>query len=222
MTAIIALAGVSRIHPRSLLSRYAFGAGQQTDAYRSRAFTPPTGSTTSSSRRHGPESHSSPSIRGSWRKKRGEVAQKTSPSYHRDDHRAHRRHHRREIFTPQFAAGCSTLTRPSGCNLAYISRAFLLPAQIFLYVAAEVFGGVCSATLFLCPGRLPIHLPGVNRASAAGRWASRRSPFGALAGSIAGPFLINAIGAAKIARIPAFIRSQTIRPFREWYASPFR
>jgi len=110
-------------------------------------------------------------------------------------------------FTPDKVALCTHLTR------------ILLPAQIFFYVGGVVSAVLLSHRLFLLPAFGPILynvfiiLGGV----VGGRHFGIQSlAYGALVGSIAGPFLASVIGAARIGTgyRPSFDISNPA--FREW------
>jgi putative peptidoglycan lipid II flippase len=91
-------------------------------------------------------------------------------------------------FTPDQVALCSQLTR------------ILLPAQIFFYIGGVVSAVLLSRRLFLLPALGPllynifIILGGVFGAR---RYGISSLAVGAFVGAFAGPFLINALGAAK-------------------------
>jgi putative peptidoglycan lipid II flippase len=110
-------------------------------------------------------------------------------------------------FTPQQVELCARLTR------------ILLPAQIFFYVGGVVSAVLLSRRLFLLPAFGPllynlfIILGGVVGAR---RFGLASLAIGALVGSFAGPFLVNAIGAAKTKigfRLNYDFRDEG---FREW------
>ena len=110
-------------------------------------------------------------------------------------------------FNPDQVALCSQLTR------------ILLPAQVFFYVGGVVSAVLLSRRLFLLPALGPllynvfIILGGVLGAR---RYGISSLAIGALVGSFAGPFLVNAIGARKTNigfRLNFNYRDQG---FREW------
>ncbi len=106
-----------------------------------------------------------------------------------------------EIFTPQFAGWMFHGFTPQQMQLCVHLTRILLPAQIFFYVGGVVSAVLLSHRLFLLPafGPLIYNIFIIGGGVVAGRQMGIASlAFGALAGSIAGPFLINAIGAAKI------------------------
>jgi putative peptidoglycan lipid II flippase len=124
-----------------------------------------------------------------------------------------------EIFTPQFAAWMFHGFTPEQMQLCVHLTRILLPAQIFFYVGGVVSAVLLSHRLFLLPafGPLIYNVFIIAGGVIAGRQMGIASlAYGALAGSIAGPFLINAIGAAKIGTgyRPSFDIKNVA--FREW------
>ena len=124
-----------------------------------------------------------------------------------------------EIFTPQFAGWMFHGFTPEQMRLCVHLTRILLPAQIFFYVGGVVSAVLLSHRLFLLPafGPLIYNVFIIAGGVVAGRQMGIASlAFGALAGSIAGPFLINAIGAAKIGTgyCPSFDVKNPA--FREW------
>src|SRR5271163_5300439 len=106
-----------------------------------------------------------------------------------------------EIFAPQFVRWFVKDFKPDQIELCVHLTRILLPAQIFFYVGGVVSAVLLSHRLFLLPAFGPliynafIILGGV----VGGRQFGIASlAYGALVGSVVGPFLINAIGAAKI------------------------
>src|SRR5579862_6373918 len=124
-----------------------------------------------------------------------------------------------EIFTPQFANWMFHGFTPEQMQLCVHLTRILLPAQIFFYVGGVVSAVLLSHRLFLLPafGPLIYNVFVIAGGVIGGRQFGIASlAYGALIGSIAGPFLINAIGAAKIGTgyKPSF---DTKNPaFREW------
>jgi putative peptidoglycan lipid II flippase len=130
-----------------------------------------------------------------------------------------------EIFTPQFVrwmfgptsahAGFS----PEQIDLCVHLTRVLLPAQIFFYVGGVVSAVLLSHRLFLFPAMGPllynvfIILGGVVGGH---RMGIAALAYGALAGSLVGPFLASVIGAARIGTgyKPSF--DVTNPAFREW------
>jgi len=124
-----------------------------------------------------------------------------------------------EIFTPQFAGWMFHGFTPEQMQLCVHLTRILLPAQIFFYVGGVVSAVLLSHRLFLLPafGPLIYNVFIIAGGVIGGRQMGIASlAFGALAGSIAGPFLINAIGAAKIGTgyRPSFDLKNPA--FREW------
>ncbi|MGC2248129.1 MAG: lipid II flippase MurJ, partial [Terriglobales bacterium] len=124
-----------------------------------------------------------------------------------------------EIFTPQFAAWMFHGFTPQQLKLCVHLTRILLPAQIFFYVGGVVSAVLLSHRLFLLPafGPLIYNVFIIAGGVIAGhRFGIASLAYGALIGSIAGPFLINAIGAARIGTgyRPSFdIKNKA---FREW------
>src|SRR5712672_153969 len=124
-----------------------------------------------------------------------------------------------EIFAPQFVRWFVKGFSPDKIELCVHLTRILLPAQIFFYVGGVVSAVLLSHRLFLLPafGPLIYNVFIIAGGVVAGRQMGIASlAFGALAGSIAGPFLINAIGAAKIGTgyHPSFDLKNPA--FREW------
>ncbi|HEX8815778.1 MAG TPA: murein biosynthesis integral membrane protein MurJ [Terriglobales bacterium] len=124
-----------------------------------------------------------------------------------------------EIFTPQMTRYFfSGFTAEQVVLCVHLTR-ILLPAQIFFYVGGVVSAVLLSRRLFLFPALGPllynacIILGGVLLSKPLG---ISSLAYGALIGSILGPFLINAIGAARIGtgyRISFAMRNPA---FLEW------
>ncbi|MGD0212936.1 MAG: murein biosynthesis integral membrane protein MurJ [Terriglobales bacterium] len=124
-----------------------------------------------------------------------------------------------EIFTPQFAAWMFHGFTPEQMQLCVHLTRILLPAQIFFYVGGVVSAVLLSHRLFLLPafGPLIYNVFIIAGGVIAGHQMGIASlAVGALVGSIAGPFLVNAIGAAKIGTgyRPSFDLKNPA--FREW------
>ncbi|MFZ0802885.1 MAG: murein biosynthesis integral membrane protein MurJ [Terriglobales bacterium] len=124
-----------------------------------------------------------------------------------------------EIFTPQIERHLFSGFNSDQLNLCVHLTRILLPAQIFFYVGGVVSAVLLSRRLFLFPAFGPllynvaIILGGVLFSR---RLGISSLAYGALAGAILGPFLVNAIGAARIGtgyRISFDIRNPA---FREW------
>jgi putative peptidoglycan lipid II flippase len=124
-----------------------------------------------------------------------------------------------EIFTPQFAGWMFHGFNARQMELCIHLTRILLPAQIFFYVGGVVSAVLLSHRLFLFPAFGPliynvfIIVAGVL---AGHQFGIASLAYGALVGSITGPFLINAIGAAKIGTgyRPSFDVKDPA--FREW------
>jgi len=124
-----------------------------------------------------------------------------------------------EILAPQFVRWFVKGFSPDQIELCVRLTRILLPAQIFFYVGGVVSAVLLSHRLFLFPAFGPliynvfIILGGVI----GGRHFGIASlAYGALAGSVIGPFLASVIGAARIGTgyVPSF---DVMNPaFREW------
>jgi putative peptidoglycan lipid II flippase len=124
-----------------------------------------------------------------------------------------------EIFTPQFANWMFHGFTPEQMQLCVHLTRILLPAQIFFYVGGVVSAVLLSHRLFLLPafGPLVYNLFIIAGGVIAGRQMGIASlAFGALAGSIAGPFLVNAIGAARMGTGYRVSFDLNNPAFREW------
>ncbi len=124
-----------------------------------------------------------------------------------------------EIFTPQFAGWMFHGFTPEQMQLCVHLTRILLPAQIFFYMGGVVSAVLLSHRLFLFPalGPLIYNVAIIAGGVVAGHQFGIASlAYGAVIGSIAGPFLINAIGAAKIGSgyRPCFEIGNPA--FREW------
>jgi putative peptidoglycan lipid II flippase len=124
-----------------------------------------------------------------------------------------------EVFTPQISRHLFSGFTAGQLDLCVHLTRILLPAQIFFYVGGVVSAVLLSRRLFLLPAFGPLLY---NAAIIlGGLLLSRRLgiaslAYGAVAGSFLGPFLVNAIGAARIGtgyRISFDIRNPA---FREW------
>src|ERR1700693_5818457 len=124
-----------------------------------------------------------------------------------------------EIFTPQISGQLFPKFTPEQMQLCVHLTRILLPAQLFFYVGGVVSAVLLSRRLFLFPAFAPLLY---NAAIIGGgvllsrRLGIASLAYGAVAGSFLGPFLINAIGAARIGagyRISFDLRNSA---FREW------
>jgi len=124
-----------------------------------------------------------------------------------------------EIFAPQFVRWFVKGFSPDKIALCVHLTRILLPAQIFFYVGGVVSAVLLSHRLFLFPAFGPIIynvfiiLGGVIGGS---HFGIASLAYGALIGSVAGPFLASVIGAARIGTgyRPSF--DVTNPAFREW------
>ena len=124
-----------------------------------------------------------------------------------------------EIFTPQFAGWMFHGFTPDQMRLCVHLTRILLPAQIFFYVGGVISAVLLSHRLFLLPAFVPlIYNVFIIAGGVVGghRFGIASLAYGALIGSVAGPFLINAFGAAKIGTgyRPSFDLKNPA--FREW------
>src|SRR6266853_705714 len=124
-----------------------------------------------------------------------------------------------ELFTPEISRHFFPNFSAEQMELCVHLTRILLPAQIFFYVGGVVSAVLLSRRLFLFPAFGPliynvfIILGGIALSRGLG---ISSLAYGALLGSFLGPFLINAIGAAKIGtgyRISFDVRNPA---FREW------
>jgi putative peptidoglycan lipid II flippase len=124
-----------------------------------------------------------------------------------------------EVFTPQISRQLFPKFSPEQMQLCVHLTRILLPAQLFFYVGGVVSAVLLSRRLFLFPAFGPllynaaIILGGVLLSR---RLGIASLAYGAVAGSFLGPFLINAIGAARVGT--GYSVSFDIRnsAFREW------
>src|SRR6266481_1906042 len=106
-----------------------------------------------------------------------------------------------EIFAPQFVRWFVKGFTPDKIDLCVRLTRILLPAQIFFYVGGVVSAVLLSHRLFLFPafGPLIYNLFIILGGVIAGKQFGISSlAYGALAGAFVGPFLVNVIGAARI------------------------
>jgi putative peptidoglycan lipid II flippase len=124
-----------------------------------------------------------------------------------------------EIFTPQISAWWFKGFNSEQLALCVHLTRILLPAQIFFYAGGVVSAVLLSRRLFLFPALGPIIynlfiiLGGLFFSHQLG---IASLAYGALVGTFVGPFLINAIGAARVGtgyRISFDLRNPA---FREW------
>jgi putative peptidoglycan lipid II flippase len=124
-----------------------------------------------------------------------------------------------EIFAPQITRLMFHNFKPEQIDLCVHLTRILLPAQILFYVGGVVSAVLSSRRLFLFPALGPliynafIILGGITLSHSFG---IASLAYGALAGTFVGPFLINAIGAARVGagyRVSFDVRNSA---FREW------
>jgi putative peptidoglycan lipid II flippase len=124
-----------------------------------------------------------------------------------------------EIFAPQITRLMFHNFKPAELTLCVRLTRILLPAQILFYVGGVVSAVLSSRRLFLFPALGPliyngfIILGGITLSHSLG---IASLAYGALAGTFVGPFLINAIGAARVGagyRVSFDVRNSA---FREW------
>jgi putative peptidoglycan lipid II flippase len=124
-----------------------------------------------------------------------------------------------EVFTVPLERWMFHGFAPDQLRLCVFLTRILLPAQIFFYVGGVVSAVLLSRRLFLLPalGPLLYNLFIIVGGVLLGRRLGIASlAYGALAGSVIGPFLVNAIGAARVGTgfRPSFDISN--QSFREW------
>jgi putative peptidoglycan lipid II flippase len=124
-----------------------------------------------------------------------------------------------EIFAPQFVRWFVKDFKPDQIQLCVHLTRILLPAQIFFYVGGVVSAVLLSHRLFLLPafGPLIYNVFIIVGGVVGGRHLGIASlAYGAVVGSVAGPFLASVIGAARIGTgyKPSF--DVTNPAFREW------
>src|ERR1700732_4911618 len=124
-----------------------------------------------------------------------------------------------EIFTPQFVRWMFRGFSPEQVVLTVHLTRILLPAQIFFYVGGVVSAVLLSHRLFLFPafGPLLYNIFIIAGGTIGGhRLGIASLAWGALIGSVAGPFLASVLGAARIGTgyKPSFDVKNPA--FREW------
>ena len=124
-----------------------------------------------------------------------------------------------EIFTPQLERLIFPHFSPEQLQLCVHLTRILLPGQIFFYAGGIVSAVLYSRRMFLYPALSPILynvfiiLGGLVGAR---RFGIESLAYGALVGAIVGPFLINAIGAARDGLSYRLNFDFSNREFREW------
>jgi putative peptidoglycan lipid II flippase len=124
-----------------------------------------------------------------------------------------------EVFTPQISRQLFPNFSAEQQQLCVHLTRILLPAQLFFYVGGVVSAVLLSRRLFLFPAFGPLLY---NAAIIFGgvllshRLGIASLAYGAVAGSFLGPFLINAIGAARIGTGYSISFDVRNPAFREW------
>ncbi len=124
-----------------------------------------------------------------------------------------------EIFAPQITRLMFHHFKPEQLDLCVHLTRILLPAQILFYVGGVVSAVLSSRRLFLFPALGPliynafIILGGVTLSHSFG---IASLAYGALVGTFVGPFLINAIGAARVGTGYSISFDVRNPAFREW------
>src|ERR1700681_3010785 len=124
-----------------------------------------------------------------------------------------------EFFAPEISRHLFPDFSAQQMDLCVHLTRILLPAQIFFYVGGVVSAVLLSRRLFLFPAFSPllynaaIILGGVLLSH---RFGISSLVYGAVAGSFLGPFLINAIGAARIGTGYSISFDVRNPAFREW------
>src|ERR1700733_458085 len=124
-----------------------------------------------------------------------------------------------EVFAPQITRLMFHNFKPAQLTLCVHLTRVLLPAQILFYVGGVVSAVLSSRRLFLFPALGPliynafIILGGVTLSHSFG---IASLAYGALAGTFVGPFLVNAIGAARVGTGYSISFDVRNSAFREW------
>jgi putative peptidoglycan lipid II flippase len=124
-----------------------------------------------------------------------------------------------EIFAPQITRLMFHNFKPEQLDLCVHLTRILLPAQILFYVGGVVSAVLSSRRLFLFPALGPLVYNGfiiLGGVALSHSFGIASLAYGALVGTFVGPFLINAIGAARVGagyRISFDMRNSA---FREW------
>src|SRR5271157_911324 len=124
-----------------------------------------------------------------------------------------------EIFTPQLERLIFPEFSPEQLQLCVHLTRILLPGQIFFYAGGIVSAVLYSRRMFLYPALSPILYNVfiiVGGVVVARRFGIESLAYGALGGAILGPFLINAIGAARDGLTYRLNFDWRNSEFREW------
>jgi putative peptidoglycan lipid II flippase len=123
------------------------------------------------------------------------------------------------VFTPQISRLLFPKFTQEQLELCVHLTRILLPAQIFFYVGGVVSAVLLSRRLFLFPAFGPLLYNAaiiLGGALLSHRLGIASLAYGALAGSFLGPFLINAIGAARIGTGYSISFDVRNPAFRDW------
>jgi putative peptidoglycan lipid II flippase len=124
-----------------------------------------------------------------------------------------------EVFTPEISRHLFPKFNPEQMQLCVHLTRILLPAQIFFYVGGVVSAVLLSRRLFLFPAFGPLLYNAaiiVGGVLFAHRLGIASLAYGAVAGSFLGPFMINAIGAARVGTGYSITFDIRNTAFRQW------
>jgi putative peptidoglycan lipid II flippase len=124
-----------------------------------------------------------------------------------------------EIFTPEISRHLFPKFNSEQMQLCIHLTRILLPAQLFFYVGGVVSAVLLSRRLFLFPAFGPLLYNAaiiVGGVLFARRVGISSLAYGAVVGSFLGPFLINAIGAARVGTGYSISFDVRNPAFREW------
>jgi len=124
-----------------------------------------------------------------------------------------------EIFTPEISRHLFPKFNSEQMQLCIHLTRILLPAQLFFYVVGVVSAVLLSRRLFLFPAFGPLLYNAaiiVGGVLFARRVGISSLAYGAVVGSFLGPFLINAIGAARVGTGYSISFDVRNPAFREW------
>ena len=124
-----------------------------------------------------------------------------------------------EIFAPQITRLMFHNFKPEQLDLCVHLTRILLPAQILFYVGGVVSAVLSSRRLFLFPALGPLIYNGfiiLGGVTLSHSFGIASLAYGALVGTFVGPFLINAIGAARVGTGYSVSFDVRNSAFREW------
>src|SRR5271168_4348466 len=124
-----------------------------------------------------------------------------------------------EIFAPQITRLMFHNFKPAQIDLCVHLTRILLPAQILFYVGGVVSAVLSSRRLFLFPALGPLIYNGfiiLGGVTLSHSFGIASLAYGALVGTFVGPFLINAIGAARVGAGYSISFDVHNSAFREW------